>query len=79
MSIGSFGAFTFALFKAYEPIKRIGNIYQLFVQALGTSAQVFTLLDLPEEKLDAPDAKVLPRFSRIRRIRRRQFHVRRRR
>ena len=38
-------------------------IYQLFVQALGTSAQVFRFLDLPEEKLDAPGAKVLPRFS----------------
>jgi ATP-binding cassette, subfamily B, bacterial MsbA len=64
MSIGSFGAFTFALFKAYEPIKRIGSIYQLFVQAVGISSQVFTLLDLPEEQLDAPAAKVLPRFSR---------------
>src|SRR5580692_4974972 len=63
MSIGSFGAFTFALFKAYEPIKRIGGIYQLFVQALGTSAQVFRLLDSPEEKLDMPGAKVLPRLS----------------
>src|SRR5271154_6185693 len=63
MSIGSFGAFTFALFKAYEPIKRIGNIYQLFLQALGISSQIFTLLDLREEKLDAPNAKVLPRFS----------------
>ncbi|MFZ0522527.1 MAG: ABC transporter transmembrane domain-containing protein [Candidatus Acidiferrales bacterium] len=63
MTIGSFGAFTFALFKAYEPIKRLGGIYQLFVQALGTSAQVFRFLDLPEEKLDAPSAKVLPRFS----------------
>ncbi len=63
MTIGSFGAFTFALFKAYEPIKRIGSIYQLFVQALGISSQVFTLLDLPEEKLDAEGAKVLPRFS----------------
>ena len=63
MTIGSFGAFTFALFKAYEPIKRIGNIYQLFLQALGISSQVFTLLELPEEKLDAPGAKVLPRFS----------------
>jgi ATP-binding cassette, subfamily B, bacterial MsbA len=63
MSIGSFGAFTFALFKAYEPIKRIGSIYQLFVQAVGISSQVFTLLDLPEEQLDAPSAKVLPRFS----------------
>ncbi|MGA7855797.1 MAG: ABC transporter transmembrane domain-containing protein [Candidatus Acidiferrales bacterium] len=63
MTIGSFGAFTFALFKAYEPIKRLGGIYQLFVQALGTSAQVFRFLDLPEEKLDAPGANVLPRFS----------------
>ncbi|MFY9804470.1 MAG: ABC transporter transmembrane domain-containing protein [Candidatus Acidiferrales bacterium] len=63
MTIGSFGAFTFALFKAYEPIKRIGGIYQLFVQALGTSAQVFRFLDLPEEKLDAPGGQVLPRFS----------------
>jgi ATP-binding cassette, subfamily B, bacterial MsbA len=63
MTIGSFGAFTFALFKAYEPIKRLGAIYQLFVQALGTSAQVFRFLELPEEKLDAPGAQVLPRFS----------------
>jgi subfamily B ATP-binding cassette protein MsbA len=63
MTIGSFGAFTFALFKAYEPIKKIGNIYQLFVQAVGISSQVFTLLDSPEEKLDAVGAKVLPRFS----------------
>jgi ATP-binding cassette, subfamily B, bacterial MsbA len=63
MSIGSFGAFTFALFKAYEPIKRIGSIYQLFVQAVGISSQVFTLLDSAEEKLDEPKARVLPRFS----------------
>ena len=63
MTIGSFGAFTFALFKAYEPIKRLGGIYQLFVQALGTSAQVFRFLDLPEEKLDPPGARALPRFS----------------
>jgi ATP-binding cassette, subfamily B, bacterial MsbA len=63
MTIGAFGAFTFALFKAYEPIKRLGGIYQLFVQALGTSAQAFRLLDLPEEKLDAAGAKALPRFA----------------
>ncbi len=64
MTIGSFGAFTFALFKAYEPIKRLGSIYQLFVQALGTSSQVFKLLDLPEEQLDAPSSTALPPFSR---------------
>ncbi len=63
MSIGSFGAFTFALFKAYEPLKRLGNIYQLFLQAAGVSAQVFSFIDLSEEVLDAPGAKPLPRFS----------------
>ena len=31
LTIGLFGAFTFALFKAYEPIKHLGNIYQLYL------------------------------------------------
>ena len=63
MTIGLFGAFTFSLFKAYEPVKRIGNIYQLFVQASGISSQVFSFLDLGEENLDAPGAHALPRFT----------------
>jgi subfamily B ATP-binding cassette protein MsbA len=64
MTIGSFGAFTFALFKAYEPVKRIGNIYQLFLQAVGTSSQVFAFLDLPEEAMDAPGVRALPGFAK---------------
>ena len=64
MTIGSFGAFTVALLRAYEPIKRIGNIYQLFLQALGVSSQVFTYLDLPEEDMAAQGAKVLPPLSK---------------
>jgi subfamily B ATP-binding cassette protein MsbA len=63
LTIGMFGAFTFALFKAYEPIKHIGNIYQLFQQALGTCTKVFTLLDLPEEVMETPGAKALPPFT----------------
>jgi ATP-binding cassette, subfamily B, bacterial MsbA len=63
LTIGMFGTFAFALFKSYEPIKHIGNIYQLYQQALGTSKQVFAFLDLSEESLDAPGAKVLPGFS----------------
>jgi subfamily B ATP-binding cassette protein MsbA len=63
LTIGAFGAFTFALFKAYEPVKRIGSIYQLLLQAAGTSSQVFAFLDLPEEILEEPHAKVLPRFG----------------
>jgi ATP-binding cassette, subfamily B, bacterial MsbA len=63
MTIGSFGVFIFALFKAYEPLKRLGNIYQLFLQAAGISSQVFTFIDLPEEPLEAAGAETLPRFS----------------
>ncbi|MGH9684309.1 MAG: ABC transporter ATP-binding protein [Candidatus Acidiferrales bacterium] len=63
MTIGSFGVFTFALFKAFEPLKRLGTVYQLFLQAAGVSAQVFSFLDLPEEVLETPGARVLPRFS----------------
>jgi subfamily B ATP-binding cassette protein MsbA len=63
MSTGIFFAFIFALFKAYEPVKRLGGIYQLFQQAIGTSAQVFRLLDLPEEVMETPGAKALPRLA----------------
>lgn len=63
MSVGLFVTFAYALFKAYEPIKRIGTVYQLFLQAVGISSQVFAFLDLPKETMEAPDAQVLPRFS----------------
>lgn len=63
MTVGTFGAFTYALFKAYEPVKRMGGIYQLFLQAIGTSAQVFEFIDLPEEVMETQGAKTLPRFS----------------
>ena len=63
LTVGAFIAFTYALFKSYEPVKRIGNIYQLFLQAIGTSAQVFAYIAMPEEVMEAPGAKILPRFS----------------
>jgi subfamily B ATP-binding cassette protein MsbA len=64
MSTGIFFAFIFALFKAYEPVKRLGAIYQLFQQAIGTSAQVFRFLDLPQEVMETPGAQALPRFAK---------------
>jgi subfamily B ATP-binding cassette protein MsbA len=63
LTLGLFGAFTYALFKAYEPIKRIGTVYQLFLQAVGISTQVFAFLDLPEEKMEEPGARILPRLE----------------
>jgi subfamily B ATP-binding cassette protein MsbA len=64
MTLGAFFAFLYALMKAYEPVKRLGGIYQLFQQALGVSTQVFAFLALKEEEFEAPEAAVLPRFSR---------------
>ncbi len=65
MTTGIFFAFVFALFRAYEPVKRLGSIYQLFLQAVGVSSQVFAFIDLPAEILDTPDAKTLPPFSML--------------
>ena len=64
LTVGLFGAFVFALFKAAEPLKRLGTVYQLFLQAVGVSTQAFAYIDMPEEVVDAPGVRVLPRFSR---------------
>ena len=59
-------AFAFALFKAYEPVKRLGNVYQLFVQAAGVSQAGFCLHRYAAEVMEAPGAKVLAAVSRNR-------------
>jgi subfamily B ATP-binding cassette protein MsbA len=64
MSVGLFVSFAYALFKAYEPIKRLGNVYQLFLQAAGVSRQVFVFIDLPCESMELAGARALPPFSR---------------
>jgi subfamily B ATP-binding cassette protein MsbA len=64
MSVGLFVSFAYALFKAYEPIKRLSNVYQLFLQAAGVSKQVFAFIDMPRERMEVPGARVLPPFSK---------------
>ncbi|MGH9773718.1 MAG: ABC transporter ATP-binding protein [Candidatus Acidiferrales bacterium] len=64
MTLGVVMTFFYCMFKVYEPIKRLGGIYQLFEQAVGASTQVFTFLALGEEEPDDPRATALPRFSR---------------
>ena len=64
MTLGAVFAFIYSLFKVYEPVKRLGGIYQLFQQALGASTVVFQFIDLSEEVSEAPGAVALPRFSR---------------
>jgi ATP-binding cassette, subfamily B, bacterial MsbA len=64
MTQSLFIAFVYSLFKSYEPIKRMGSVYQQFQQAQGATTQVFAYLDLAEEERDATGAVTLPPFSR---------------
>ena len=64
MTQGIFLAFLYAMFNAYMPLKRIGQVYQQFQFAQGASTQVFTYLDQPEEQSDQPGATQLPAFDR---------------
>jgi subfamily B ATP-binding cassette protein MsbA len=64
LTLGLFVAFVYALFKSYEPVKRMGTIYQQFQQAQGATTQVFAYLDLREEQSEQPGAAALPPFTR---------------
>jgi subfamily B ATP-binding cassette protein MsbA len=64
MTIGTFGTFVYALFKAYEPVKGMGGVYQQFEQTHGATTQVFAFLALQEELEEDPGAHTLPPFSR---------------
>jgi len=64
LTTGAFGTFVYALFKVYEPVKRLSSVYQQYQQAMGASTQVFAYLALEEEVAEAAGAQVLPPFSR---------------
>jgi subfamily B ATP-binding cassette protein MsbA len=64
LTTGMFVSFIYALFKTYDPIKRLSGINNSFQQAIGASAKVFELLELREDIAEMPSAKTLPPFSR---------------
>ena len=63
MTPGIFLAFLYAMFNAYMPLKRIGQVYQQFQFAQGASTQVFAYLDQQEEISEQPGASVLQPFA----------------
>jgi subfamily B ATP-binding cassette protein MsbA len=64
LTTGMFVSFIYALFKMYEPVKRLSGINNSFQQALGASAKVYELLDTPEAVTEKNDAVTLPQFSK---------------
>ena len=63
MTPGIFLAFLYAMFNAYMPLKRIGQVYQQFQYAQGASKQVFAYLDQQEEKNEQPGSANLSPFA----------------
>jgi subfamily B ATP-binding cassette protein MsbA len=63
MTEGQFFAFLYAMFNAYMPLKRTGYIYQQLLAVSGITAQVFSYLDLPEEKSEQPGGIHLAPFA----------------
>ena len=59
MTPGIFIAFLYAMFNAYMPLKRIGQVYQQFQLAQGASVQVFGYLDRSDELSEQPGAQQL--------------------
>jgi subfamily B ATP-binding cassette protein MsbA len=62
MTSGDFIAFIAALFKMYDPVRRISGINNSFQQAMGASTRVFEFLELPEETADDTNARPLVEF-----------------
>lgn len=62
MKTGTFIAFIIAVFKLYDPVRKIALFNNSLQQALGASSEVFRFLDEQEEVQERPGAKPLPAF-----------------
>lgn len=62
MTAGGFIAFIIAVFKLYDPVRKIALFNNSLQQALGASSEIFRFLDEPEEIQEQPGALPLPAF-----------------
>ena len=63
-TMGGFFVFLYALFKIYEPIKRLTGVNNAVQQAVGASEQVFHFLQVRSEVVEKDSAPALPAFQR---------------
>ena len=64
VSLGAFVAFVVALFKLYEPLRKLSRMHLHFQQAFACANRIFELLHLPPEIQDRPGAADLAPFRR---------------
>ncbi|MFN0120778.1 MAG: ABC transporter ATP-binding protein [Blastocatellia bacterium] len=63
MSIGDFAGFLIAMFKAYDPIRRLSRLQHDLQQGLASAARIFQVMDEQMEMRDRPGAVALDTFS----------------
>ena len=61
---GTFLAFIFAIYKLYDPVRKLTSYNNSFQQALGASATLFSFMDEKDDVHEKPHAVALPGFSR---------------
>jgi subfamily B ATP-binding cassette protein MsbA len=59
---GTFVAFIIAVFKLYDPVRKLALFNNNFQQALGASSEIFRFMDEEDEVREKPRALVLPPF-----------------
>lgn len=64
MSLGGFATFLVAMFKAYDPIRRLSRLQHDLQQGLASAARIFKVMDEQMEMRDKPNAVQLDRFTR---------------
>jgi subfamily B ATP-binding cassette protein MsbA len=62
-TVGSFLAFIVAVFKLYDPVRKVAVFNNNFQQALGASQEIFNFMDVDDEVKEKPGARKLPSFS----------------
>ena len=59
-TVGAFVVFVAALFRLYEPIRKLSRIHLHFQQAAASASRIFELMDTRIEIPDQPGARALP-------------------
>lgn len=62
MTPGVFIAFIIAVFRLYDPVRKMAFFNNSFQQALGASQEIFRFMDEADEVKERPDAIALPAF-----------------
>ena len=64
MSLGGFATFLVAMFKAYDPVRRLSRLQHDLQQGLTSAARIFRLLDEACETQNRPGARPMAPFAR---------------